>query len=82
MLDEQGICISASTACSTSRADVPEGTWRVKHPLTLRLAGFPVTHWRYTYRVSLCRDTTEDEVRTFLDAFTVAAEKSLGKRAG
>ncbi len=25
---------------------------------------------------------TEDEVRTFLDAFAVAAEKSLGKRAG
>ncbi len=45
-------------------------------------SGVPVTHWRYTYRVSLCRDTTEDEVRTFLDAFTVAAEKSLGKRAG
>lgn len=76
-LDEQGICISASTACATSRADVPAGTWRAKHPLTLRLAGFPATHLRCTYRVSLCRDTTEEDVRAFLAAFEVAAKRSL-----
>lgn len=76
-LDEQGVCISASTACATSRADVPEGTWRAKHPLTLRLAGFPASRLRCTYRVSLCKDTTEEDVRTFLEAFTAAADKSL-----
>lgn len=79
-LDEQGICISASTACSTSRADVPEGTWRAKHPLTLRLAGFPASRLRCTYRVSLCKDTSEEDVRVFLAAFMAAADRSLAGR--
>ena len=79
-LDERGICISASTACATSRADVPAGTWRAKHPLTLRLAGFPASWLRCTYRVSLCKDTTAEDVRVFLEAFTAAADRSLAGR--
>lgn len=75
-LGQRGICVSAGSACSMTEDQVPEGTWREKHPQAYQAAGIPQEHNGSMLRVSFCPTNTTAELDIFLRALQDCVENT------
>lgn len=73
-LNEKGICVSTGSACTTGQKEPSH---------VLRAMNAPPEFSRGTVRISLSRETTEDEIRQVIEIFPslVADLRSLGTMA-
>ena len=65
-LSDRGIYVSKASACTNNHANVPKGTWRKKHPLSLQAAGIPLSLGKSTIRISFAPSTTQTQVDMLL----------------
>lgn len=71
MLDNDGICVSAGSACNSGSLEPSD---------TLKMIGVPEDYVYGTIRVSMCNDTTYDELDTFVNALTKDVNKLINMR--
>ena len=67
-LSEQGIFLSAASACASIHPHVPEEILQTKRPMALQLAGVSKSLLGSTFRVSFCGQNTTEEIDCLIEA--------------